>query len=340
MKAVNLAENGFIPTWLIRTGIRMRLKKKLEIEASKPPHAKESLIQFLKESPIAIATDDANEQHYKVPTAFYQHLLGSCMKYSSCYWPEEVTTLDAAEQASLNQVVERAEISNHMKVLELGCGWGSFSLWAAKKFPESNFTAVSNSSTQADHIRKTALERGIDNLVVITENMLHFEPTTPFDRIVSIEMLEHMRNYQQLFSRISSWLNDDGKLFAHVFSHRTYAYLYEAEDESDWMSNYFFTGGVMPSHDLFSKFDDDLKIEQAWRLNGLHYTRTLEAWLEKLNQNEDVVKQIFVDHYGAADANIWINRWRMFVLACSELFAYDKGEQWGVSHYRFVKQQG
>jgi len=339
MNAINLAENGIIPTWLIRTGIRSRLKRKLEIEFNKPAESKTALIEFLKNSPIAIATDDANLQHYEVPTSFYQYILGPRMKYSSCYWPEGVNSLQAAEEASLQQVVERAEIADNMNVLELGCGWGSFSLWAAEHFPKSRFTAVSNSSTQADHIRAQAAARGIENLEVITKNMVEFDPPNkPYDRIVTIEMLEHMRNYQVLFQRIAGWLKDDGKMFAHVFSHRCYSYLYEAEDESDWMSNYFFTGGIMPSHDLLPSFDDHLKAEQQWRLNGKHYTRTLEAWLDLLNENEKEIINVFKKHYGEEKTRVWINRWRMFILACSELFAYDNGEQWGVSHYLFSKK--
>jgi len=337
MNSISLAENGFVPTWLIRAGIRSRLARKLEIESERPENFKSSLVDFLRRSPIAIATDDANQQHYEVPTDFYTFILGPRMKYSACLWNEDIQNLEQAEVASLKQVAQRAELSDNLKILELGCGWGSFSLWASETYPKSQFTAVSNSFTQADHIREQAHQRGIHNLKVITENMLDFHPSEQFDRIVSIEMFEHMRNYEQLLQRISSWLKDEGKLFVHIFSHKKYAYLYEAEDKDDWMSNYFFTGGIMPSHDLLSHFNKDLVIEQQWRQNGLNYTHTLEAWLKNLNRNEKRISDIFSEHYGDDQIRIWLNRWRMFILACSELFAYGRGEEWGISHYRFEK---
>ncbi len=335
MNAVTLVENGFIPTWLVRVGIRNKLKRKLELESNKAN--KNEFVEMLKKSPIAIATDDANDQHYQVPTEFYTRILGARMKYSACYWPEGVGNLDEAEEASLMLVSERAELKDGMDILELGCGWGSFSLWAAEHYPKSSILAVSNSKTQADYIRARAEERELNNIEVITENMVNFDAPSQFDRIVSIEMFEHMRNYEQLFARVSSWLKNDGKLFVHVFSHKEYAYTYDDSDKSDWMSNYFFTGGVMPSHDLFSHFSNDLKIEDNWQLNGVHYTKTLEAWLKNLDSRYNDILPIFRKHYGKRDTQKWIHRWRIFILACSELFGYQKGSEWGVSHYRFTK---
>ncbi len=337
MNATTLAESGIIPLWLIRIGIRQKLKHKLRIEHQKGSEAKAMLVQHLRESPIAIATDEANDQHYQVPTEFYQLILGPRMKYSGCYWPEGVTTLEKAELASLQLVAERAELEDGQTILEMGCGWGSFSLWAAERFPKSNILAVSNSQTQAAYIRSRANERGLSNLEVLTENIVTFKPKSQFDRIVSIEMLEHMRNYEALFQRMAKWLKDDGKAFVHVFSHRELAYTYEASDPNDWMSNSFFTGGTMPSHDLFSHFSEHLLIEQDWKLNGKHYTQTLEAWLERLNGNVESISEIFREHYG--EVTRWLMRWRMFLLACSELFAYGDGREWGISHYRFVKRR-
>jgi cyclopropane-fatty-acyl-phospholipid synthase len=337
MNAIQLAENGILPTWLIRMGIRMRLKNKLELEASRNPEFKEQFVDLLKASPIAIATDEANDQHYQVPTEFYQFILGPHLKYSACYWPEGCQELGEAERASLELVAQRAELADGQRILELGCGWGSFSLWAAATYPNAQFTAVSNSQTQAAFIREAASTRGLSNLSVVTENMVTFHPEGTFDRIVSIEMFEHMRNYELLFRKVAGWLNDDGRLFVHVFSHKEYAYDYDNSDPSDWMSNYFFTGGIMPSHDLFSHFGDDLEIEQDWSLNGLHYTKTLEAWLKNLDKNYTNIEPIFEKHYGLKATRQWIHRWRIFILACSELFAFQKGTEWGVSHYRFKK---
>ncbi len=337
MNTAALAETGIIPIWLIRFGIRQRLKQKLLDEIQKGPQAKQAFIQQLKESPIAIHTDEANDQHYQVPTDFYQYMLGPRMKYSACQWAEGVSDLAQAEEASLELVAERAELSDGQDILEMGCGWGSFSLWAAATYPNSKILAVSNSKTQAEHIRSKALERNLNNLEVITCNIVEFEPGRHFDRIVSIEMLEHMRNYEKLFHRMSSWLKDDGKAFVHVFSHHQHTYAYDASDPEDWMSNYFFSGGTMPSQDLFSHFDQDLVVEKDWRINGMHYSKTLEAWLELLNQNEAIVSRIFEAHYGKGEITRWLMRWRMFLLACSELFAYNDGREWGVSHYRFVK---
>ncbi|MCG8528783.1 MAG: cyclopropane-fatty-acyl-phospholipid synthase family protein [Opitutales bacterium] len=337
MNTVRLAENGIIPTWLIRAGIRMRLKRKLEQEQDRHPAFKETFVKMLRNSPIAIATDDANDQHYQVPTDFYKTILGPCLKYSACYWPEGVETLQAAEIASLELVAERAQIDNGHSILDMGCGWGSFSLWAASQFPDSQILAVSNSLTQAQYIRSEAEKRGLGNLNVVTRNMVEFDPEQSFDRIVSIEMFEHMRNYEMLFRRVSGWLKPGGRLFVHVFSHKTYAYDYDDSDPSDWMSNYFFTGGIMPSHDLFSHFNQDLQIDEDWKLNGMHYTRTLEAWLDNLDAEFDYIHPLFMNHYGKDSTKQWINRWRMFILACSELFGYKNGTEWGISHYRFKK---
>jgi len=337
MNTIQFAEKGLLPYWLIRYGIRKRLQKKLEFEKSNANLRQAALVDMLRETAIAENTREANEQHYEVPTDFFRTILGPHLKYSCGLWDEHTRSLEDAERASLELVAERAQLKNDQSILELGCGWGSFSLWAAKRFPHSSITAVSNSSTQGDYIRRQATRQGLQNLHVITADMNAFEPHEPFDRIVSIEMFEHMRNYEQLLERISHWLQDDGFLFVHIFTHRQFAYTFDAEEKDEWMARHFFTGGVMPSHDLLTHFDKHLKIEERWHLNGLHYSKTLEAWLDQLNKQEEQVRQLFNDCYGSEHATTWIWRWRLFILACSELFAYREGKEWGVSHYRFKK---
>ena len=244
----------------------------------------------------------------------------------------------AAEEAALKQIEDRAQLTDHQKVLDLGCGWGSFSLWAAPRYPNANFLAVSNSHSQATHIREQATSRGIDNLKVVTCDVNEFSPDMVFDRIVSVEMLEHARNYEKLFQRISSWMHDDAKMFIHVFSHRRYAYDYDSNNPKEWMARQFFTGGIMPSHDLLPSFDQHLKQDASWLLDGTNYQKTAEAWLDNMNQNEAEVKSVFDAVYGPKNSKQWMWRWRLFFLACSELFGYKDGLEWGVSHYVFSKR--
>ncbi len=339
MNAINFAENGMLPYWLIRFGIRMRLRRKLALEAQKNDAERVKFVEDLAHAPIAKDTDKANEQHYELPTEFFQLVLGPNLKYSACYWPEGCQTLAEAEALSLRQVSLRAEIKDGMKILDMGCGWGSFSLWAAKHFPQAEITSVSNSRIQGDFIRNLAKERGLMNLDVITADMNHFDPKAKYDRVVSIEMLEHMRNYDSLFLRVSQWIKDDGKLFAHVFSHGKYAYEYNDKDENEWMAKHFFTGGIMPSHSLLPSFNRDLEALESWKLNGVHYQKTSEAWLQNMNRNEERILEIFADCYGKDMATKWMWRWRLFFLACAELFGYKEGSEWGVSHYLFAKKQ-
>ena len=330
-----MAENGLIPYSLIRMGIRTRLRNKLKREASRTPNYMERLRVELGRSPVASHTAEANQQHYELPPEFFKLALGKHLKYSSCYWPEDYDTLDAAERASLEQVASRARLEDGQRVLDMGCGWGSFTLWAAKEYPNSTFTAVSNSNLQRTFIEKQATERVLPNVKVITADMNVFEPSDTYDRIVSIEMLEHMSNYEALFERVASWLNKNGRFFAHVFSHRNYAYKYDASNESEWMARYFFTGGIMPSHSLLPSFDKHLKLIDSWKLEGTHYQKTCEAWLMNMNSNSERIKEIFSRCYGEQNANRWLWRWRLFFLACSELFGYKNGKEWGVSHYLF-----
>ncbi len=338
MNAIQFAENGLLPYWLLRFGIRQRVAQKLSIESSKSTDQRSAFVDTLKESEVAVDTDKANEQHYEVPAAFYRLVLGQRFKYSSCYWPENCVTLDDAEIHALEQVAERALLEDGQNVLDLGCGWGSFTLWAAERYPNSSFLSVSNSHSQAKHIRQQAFERNLPNVEVVTSDINEFTPGRKFDRIVSIEMLEHVRNYEEIFARISSWMERNARLFIHVFSHRKYAYPFDADNPREWMAREFFTGGLMPSHDLLPSFDGHLKQETSWVLDGTHYEKTANAWLENLNRNEDAVKKLFDETYGAEQSKQWMWRWRLFFLACAELFGYKNGSEWGVSHYRFQKR--
>jgi cyclopropane-fatty-acyl-phospholipid synthase len=280
----------------------------------------------------------ANEQHYEVPQAFYNDVLGPYGKYSCCFWADGVDNLANAEQAGLEQTCKHAAIEDGMDILELGCGWGSLTLWLASRYPKSSITAVSNSSSQGEYIRKNLAELGLGNVEVITADMNDFNTEKQFDRVVSVEMFEHMRNYRELFKRINSWLAPEGKFFMHIFVHRNTPYVFEDRDNTDWMSRYFFSGGMMPSDDLPLFFQDELKIESRWRWKGTHYQKTAEAWLQNLDENREHVWPVLEQTYGRDFAKMWFMRWRMFFLAVSELFGYRNGNEWFVSHYLFSKR--
>jgi cyclopropane-fatty-acyl-phospholipid synthase len=337
-----LVAGGWLPDWALRAGIRRILADRLAEESRGGADAArarlEAWVAECRRSPIAIATDAANGQHYELPAAFFTRVLGRRLKYSSAYWPPGVTTLDTAEDAMLALTAERAELADGQRILELGCGWGSLSLWMAERLPHASIVAVSNSASQKRHIDGEAAARGLGNVTVVTADVSHFAPDGRFDRVVSVEMLEHVRNYERLFARIADWLADEGRLFVHVFAHRAHAYPYVDRGPSDWMARHFFTGGQMPSHDLFRHFDRDLRVIADWRLDGTHYARTLEAWLVRMDAARDAILPIFRAVYGAEDATGWWHRWRVFFLACAELFAYRRGNEWGVSHYRFVRR--
>ena len=292
---------------------------------------------MMNSSPVALVPDLANEQHYEVPAAFFEQVLGTHRTYSCCYWPADVANLDEAESAALSITTARAEISDGMKILDLGCGWGSLSLWLAEHFPGAAITAVSNSSSQRDYILAQAQERDIDNLEVLVCDMNEFEAPERYNRVVSIEMFEHMRNYPELFGRIRRWLLPDGKFFMHIFCPRTTPYEYIDKGPSDWMSRHFFSGGIMPSVDLPLRFPRDLNIEKSWRWNGMHYAKTCRAWLENQDARRNEVLPVLVDTYGAENAERWFMRWRMFFMACEELFRYDGGDEWFVGHYLFTR---
>lgn len=338
----SLLEKNRIPDFLIRQGIRQLLKQRLADENKGNTEAQQahlmSLIEELKNSPIAINTADANEQHYEVPTEFYQCCLGKHLKYSSGYWKQGVTDIDTSEHDMLELTCQRAELADGQQVLELGCGWGSLSLFMAAKFPKSNFTVVSNSHTQKIYIDEQVKQRGIQNLTVITADINVFTIDTVFDRVVSVEMFEHMRNYKLLMQKVANALKSDGKLFVHIFTHKEYAYKFEVLDETDWMSKYFFTGGIMPSDDLLLYFNEHLSIEKHWHVNGTHYGKTAEAWLQNMDKNKTHILPLFEKTYGKEQALKWWVYWRIFYMSCAELWNYNNGNEWLVSHYLFHKK--
>ena len=336
------AERGWLPDGLVRLGIRRMCAERLKAEqaggASKQSARFLAQIEALRHSPVAIHTDAANAQHYELPPAFFQACLGRRLKYSCAYYPRGDETLDQAEAAMLELYGQRAQLADGQDILELGCGWGSLTLWMAERYPNARITGVSNSRTQREHILAQAARRGLGNVEIITCDVNQLELAEhQFDRAVSIEMFEHMRNYQHLLGKVSGWLKPGGKLFVHIFCHRSLMYPFETQGDDNWMGKYFFTGGLMPSADTLLHFQQDLAIEDRWLLPGTHYQRTANHWLENQDRNEREVLEVLAAAYGSEDARRWSQRWRMFWMACAELFGYEEGRQWLVAHYRFRK---
>ncbi|WP_320198371.1 SAM-dependent methyltransferase [Agrobacterium sp. rho-13.3] len=330
--AINTAEKAPLSDSLTLTGIDFlcaRTKRRLE----KVSHEEE--LAFAKDMtsfPVATHTDEANRQHYEVPAEFFALVLGPQRKYSSCYYPSATTSIDDAETAALAETVKHANITDGMDILELGCGWGSLSLYLARQFPGSKITSVSNSASQRAYILSEAERQGIHNLTVITADMNDFAPTGTYDRIVSVEMFEHMSNWRTLFERTRSWLKDDGKLFIHVFTHKNRSYRFNQNDPADWIAHHFFTGGIMPSKDLAHRFEDIYSVEAEWHWSGDHYRRTAMDWLANFDKQPEQITPILQQVYGK-DANLWRRRWRLFFLATAGLFGHEKGGVWGVGHY-------
>lgn len=340
--SIDLVERGLVPDQFTRIGIRSLSQARLDaIKAIDCETSNQHLMQFIAEmnqSEIAPLPEKANEQHYEVDAAFYHLCLGQRRKYSCCYWAPETKTLNEAEVLALQQTCAHADLHDGQAILELGCGWGALSLWMAEHYPNAQITGVSNSHSQRKYIMNQAKARGFENLQIITADMNDFEAPSTYDRVVSVEMFEHMRNYQVLYGKVARWLNVGGKFFKHIFVHRSTPYLFQVEDESDWMSEYFFSGGMMPSDDLPLFFQDDLKLVNRWRWDGTHYEKTANAWLQNMDANKAEITPILASVYGQDQVTIWRNRWRMFYLACAELFGYQNGQQWWVSHYLFEKR--
>ncbi len=336
-----LLERDLLPDPLIRYGIRGLLKEKLKQEKQGGIKAAQErmseIIREMKASDIAVNTVEANEQHYEVPTEFFQLVMGKHMKYSCGYWNEGVTDFDQTELDMLKLASERAQLDNGQDILELGCGWGSMTLHMAEAYPGSNVVGVSNSATQKEYIDEQARQRGLSNIRIITCDMNEFTIDEKFDRVVSIEMFEHMRNYQKLLNRVASWMKDGGKLFIHIFTHVEHAYFYKLNQGFDWMARYFFTGGIMPSDNLLYNFQDDFEIVDHWKVNGTHYEKTSNGWLANMDKNREKVMPILKKTYGE-DYKKWWVYWRVFFMACAELWGYDNGHEWIVSHYLLRKK--
>ena len=334
-----ILERDVLPDPLVRAGIRQILRRRLREERERDEDRQrqklERFVAELRSSPIAVQTGAANAQHYEVPAEFFALVLGPRMKYSCGLWDGQ-RSLVGAEDAMLAVTCERAELTDGQRILDLGCGWGSLTLYMAERFPGASIVAVSNSASQRLFIERRAADRGLQNVRVVTADMNDFAPADRFDRVVSVEMFEHMRNYATLLARVAAWLAADGKLFIHIFSHCRFAYPYEVRGPSDWMAEHFFSGGTMPSDDLLYHFQDHLAIEAHWRIGGTHYQHTANAWLAKMDANRAAVDDVFARVYGPGAVTQWRARWRMFFMACAELFGYRGGTEWMVSHYRFA----
>ena len=345
-QALLLAEKGLLPDSLIRFGIRQLLKKRLDEISNQDSETSQDLksafLKSMDESPIALVPHLANKQHYEVPSSFFDFCLGKHKKYSSCYWDSQTNHLDDAEFNALNISAAHADLKNGQTILELGCGWGSLTLFMAQKYPKSRIFAVSNSNSQRVFIETEAKKRKLKNIHVITCDMNRFQPKNfkipkAFDRVVSIEMFEHMRNHRKLYRMLHDWLKPGGKFFMHIFVHQHTPYAFEVKDKDDWMSKFFFSGGMMPSDDLPLHFQEHLKLNQKWCWDGTHYEKTANAWLDNMDEKKSDIYPILRKTYGNQHATQWFNRWRIFYMACAELFGYRDGQEWWVTHYQFQR---
>ena len=330
---IGTAERVPLPDVVIRAAIQLFCARTAAKLANADAASDAAFAGQMAARAIAEHADAANVQHYEVPSAFFGHVLGPNRKYSSCFYKEDVSTLQEAEEEALRQTVEHADLADGQSILELGCGWGSLSLWMARQFPASRIVAVSNSHSQRQYIEAEAASRGLNNLSVMTADMNVFAPDARFDRIVSVEMFEHMMNWRELLTRVRSWLAPDGRFFMHIFTHRAGTYLFDRADREDWIAQHFFTGGVMPSHHLIRQYADLFDVEKEWRWSGEHYGRTALDWLANFDAHRDAIEAVLRSVYGD-DTALWMRRWRWFFLATAGLFGHADGSEWGVSHYR------
>lgn len=330
--AIAAAERLPLPDAALRFGVDRLVGRTSRMLAAGSGIPGRDFAETMERWPIAVHVEEANEQHYELPPAFFELALGPRRKYSSCLYPAPDTTLAEAEVAALQETCAHAALADGQSILELGCGWGSLSLFMAERYPASSIVSVSNSTPQRLHIEAEIARRGLANLTVVTADMNAFAPDRTFDRIVSVEMFEHMSNWRALFRRARSWIRPDGRMFIHVFAHRESAYRFDHGDRDDWIARHFFTGGVMPSHDLASQFGETFAVERDWRWNGRHYERTALDWLRNFDANRDAIRAIFDETY-REEAALWMRRWRLFFLATAGLFGHAGGEEWGVSHY-------
>ncbi len=341
-QAISWTEQGLVPDSIIRGAIRRLLRARLaELRPDDVEHAAEATARFaaaMGEAPIALLAHKANEQHYEVPPEFFGYALGPHRKYSCCLWDNGVQTLGEAENQALSVTCERAGLADGQRILELGCGWGSLSLYMAQRFPRADILAVSNSAPQREYILAEAARRGLGNIEVLTADMNDFATARRFDRVVSVEMFEHMRNHARLFERIAGWLEPEGRFFMHIFVHRSVPYLFEDRGDDDWMSRHFFSGGMMPSAGLPLLFQEHLRLERQWAWSGTHYEKTANAWLANVDARRDETLAVLEATYGRGQGALWLQRWRMFFMACAELWGYREGREWFVCHYLFAPQ--
>ena len=347
MDVIDLCERGLVPDPLTRYGMRQLIQTRLSdaanLDGEERSRRYNRFLDELRAAPIAIETKAANQQHYDVPAEFFHRHLGPQLKYSCCLYPNGDETLAEAEQKMLELYAERAQLKDGMRILDLGCGWGSLSTWLAQRYPNSRIVGLSNSHGQREFIQGRAKERGLTNLSIHTGNVAEFDFTAEqlgegFDRVMSIEMFEHMKNYGLLLAKIARWMKPDAKLFVHIFVHKLLAYHFEDKEQSDWMTRYFFLGGTMPSENLLLNFQDDVKLERQWWVDGRHYQKTSNHWLAGMDSHRAEILDIFRAGYGERDAAVWVQRWRMFYMAVAEFFGYAEGNEWGVGHYLFGKR--
>ena len=336
------AEQGWLPDWLVRRGMRGLLRQRLRELPRGNEETAQALHEFLqrmRQGPIAMVPESANAQHYEIPASFFQQVLGPHLKYSSGLWPPGCQTLKEAEAAMLALTCERADLQDGQDILELGCGWGSLSLFMAERFPRSRITAVSNSLSQKQFIEARCRDLSVTNLQVLTRDMNDLALKEEFDRVVSVEMFEHLHNWEKMLRHIAGWMKPRGKVFIHIFCHRAQAYFFDTAGSSNWLGRFFFTGGMMPADALLLYCQGELAVERHWRVDGRHYEKTANAWLANLDRNRQEVETLFRESYGTTQAQLWAQRWRMFFMACAELFGYQRGQEWYVGHYLLRKRE-